>query len=72
MPSGLPAWKPHATFALVTRRNRIPRFLIHPSLTKFPFLADFMAKLGGIMACQENGDWVLLHRERPLEVPHSG
>ncbi len=43
-------------FALVTKRNRIPRFLIHPSLTKFPFLADFMAKLGGIMACQENGD----------------
>ncbi len=50
-------------FALVTKRNRIPRFLIHPSLTKFPFLADFMAKLGGIMACQENGDWVLQHEE---------
>ena len=28
-----------------------------------PFLADFMAKLGGIMACQENGDWVLEHDE---------
>jgi 1-acyl-sn-glycerol-3-phosphate acyltransferase/nucleoside-diphosphate-sugar epimerase len=52
-----------ALFALVTRRNRIPRFLIHPSLTKFPFLADFMAKLGGIMACQENGDWVLQQDE---------
>jgi 1-acyl-sn-glycerol-3-phosphate acyltransferase/nucleoside-diphosphate-sugar epimerase len=50
-------------FALVTKRNRIPRFLIHPSLTKFPFLADFMAKLGGIMACQENGDWVLQRDE---------
>ncbi len=50
-------------FALVTRRGRIPRFLIHPSLTKFPFLADFMAKLGGIMACQENGEWVLRHDE---------
>ena len=48
-----------ALFALVTRRDRIPRFLIHPSLTKFPFLADFMAKLGGLMACQENGDYVL-------------
>ena len=48
-----------ALFALVTKRGRIPRFLIHPSLTKFPFLADFMAKLGGLMACQENGDWVL-------------
>jgi 1-acyl-sn-glycerol-3-phosphate acyltransferase/nucleoside-diphosphate-sugar epimerase len=52
-----------ALFALVTKRNRIPRFLIHPSLTKFPFLADFMAKLGGIMACQENGDWVLQRDE---------
>lgn len=52
-----------ALFALVTKSNRIPRFLIHPSLTKFPFLADFMAKLGGIMACQENGDWVLQRDE---------
>lgn len=52
-----------ALFAMVTRSNRIPRFLIHPSLTKFPFLADFMAKLGGIMACQENGDWVLQRDE---------
>jgi 1-acyl-sn-glycerol-3-phosphate acyltransferase/nucleoside-diphosphate-sugar epimerase len=52
-----------ALFALVTQRNRIPRFLIHPSLTKFPFLADFMARLGGIMACQENGDWVLQRDE---------
>lgn len=52
-----------ALFAMVTRADRIPRFLIHPSLTKFPFLADFMAKLGGIMACQENGDWVLQRDE---------
>lgn len=50
-------------FALVTKRNRFPRFLIHPSLTKFPFLADFMAKLGGVMACVDNGDWVLQHDE---------
>jgi 1-acyl-sn-glycerol-3-phosphate acyltransferase/nucleoside-diphosphate-sugar epimerase len=48
-----------ALYVLVRRAGRIPRFLIHPSLTKFPFLADFMAKLGGIMACQENGDYVL-------------
>jgi hypothetical protein len=26
----------------------------------------------GEEALEENGDWVLLHRERPLEVPHSG
>ena len=24
----------------------------------------------GIVALSENGDWVMLHRERPLEVPH--
>lgn len=26
----------------------------------------------GREALSENGDWVLLHRERPLEVPHAG
>jgi 1-acyl-sn-glycerol-3-phosphate acyltransferase/nucleoside-diphosphate-sugar epimerase len=52
-----------ALYALVTKVNRIPRFLIHPSLTKFPFLADFMWRLGGIMACQENADWVLQRDE---------
>ena len=52
-----------ALYALVHRASRIPRFLIHPSLTKFPFLADFMAKLGGIMACQENADYVLQRDE---------
>jgi hypothetical protein len=26
----------------------------------------------GIEALVENGDWVILHRERPLEVPHTG
>jgi len=44
---------------LVRERGRYPRFLLHPTLTKFPFLANFMTKLGGIMACQENADWVL-------------
>jgi 1-acyl-sn-glycerol-3-phosphate acyltransferase/nucleoside-diphosphate-sugar epimerase len=52
-----------ALYALVRYRDRIPRFLIHPSLTKFPFLGDFMAKLGGVMACQENGDYVLQRDE---------
>lgn len=39
--------------------GRIPRFLIHPCLVKQPFLANYMTKLGGIVACQENADWVL-------------
>jgi 1-acyl-sn-glycerol-3-phosphate acyltransferase/nucleoside-diphosphate-sugar epimerase len=48
-----------ALYAFVRRLDRFPRFLVHPSLTKFPFLSDFITKLGGIMACQENGDYVL-------------
>jgi 1-acyl-sn-glycerol-3-phosphate acyltransferase len=39
--------------------GRIPRFLIHPCLVKQPFLANYMTKLGGLLACQENADWVL-------------
>ena len=39
--------------------GRIPRFLIHPCLIKSPFLANYMTKLGGILASQENADWVL-------------
>ena len=47
----------------VRARGRYVRFLIHPSLMKFPFLFDFMIKLGGIPACRENADWVLQHDE---------
>jgi 1-acyl-sn-glycerol-3-phosphate acyltransferase len=48
---------------LVTRLRRYPRFLIHPTLVKFPFLAPYMTKLGGMIACQENADWVLSRGE---------
>lgn len=48
-----------ALHLLVREAGRYPRFLLHPTLTKFPFLANFMTKLGGIMACRENADWVL-------------
>jgi hypothetical protein len=34
--------------------------------------AQELLKEVGEEALEENGDWVLLHRERPLEVPHSG
>jgi 1-acyl-sn-glycerol-3-phosphate acyltransferase/nucleoside-diphosphate-sugar epimerase len=44
---------------IVKRTGRYPRFLIHPGLVKFPFLANFMTKLGGIIACQENARRVL-------------
>lgn len=48
--------------ALVAVRRavgRTPRFLIHPALVKPPFLAPYMSKLGGMIACRENADRVL-------------
>jgi 1-acyl-sn-glycerol-3-phosphate acyltransferase len=48
-----------ALHLVVQASGRIPRFLIHPCLVKFPFLFNFMTKLGGMIACQENADYVL-------------
>jgi len=48
-----------ALHELVQRLCRYPRFLIHPGLIKFPFLFNYMTKLGGIIACQENAAYVL-------------
>jgi hypothetical protein len=48
-----------ALHLVVKNRGRYPRFLIHPGLVKFPFLATFMTKLGGIIACQQNAARVL-------------
>ena len=48
--------------ALVAVRRavgRTPRFLVHPCLVKPPFLAPYMTKLGGLVACRENADRVL-------------
>ena len=44
---------------LAQQTGRFPRFLTHPGLLKFPFLANFMTKLGGILACQESAESVL-------------
>ena len=51
--------------------QRIPRFLIHPGLIKFPFLFNFHTKLGGIVACQENADYVL-ERDELLAIYPEG
>ncbi len=51
--------------------GRIPRFLIHPCLIKFPGIANFMTKLGGIPACRQNADWVL-QREGLLGIYPEG
>ena len=44
---------------LVKALGRCPRFLMHPGLAKPPFVSDFMTKIGAVIACQENGDFVL-------------
>lgn len=43
--------------------GRIPRFLIHPGLVKYPYLSTFLIRIGGVIACQENADAVLNGRE---------
>jgi 1-acyl-sn-glycerol-3-phosphate acyltransferase/nucleoside-diphosphate-sugar epimerase len=48
-----------ALHTIVKKTGRYPRFLTHPGLLKFPFLANFMTKLGGVVACQESADQVL-------------
>lgn len=52
-----------ALHLIVRYLGRYPRFLIHPGLVKFPFLANFMTKLGGIIACQKNAGHVLDRNE---------
>ncbi len=53
-------WDGVMTFHLLVREiGRYPRFLVHPTLTKFPFLTPYMTRIGGVPACRENADWVL-------------
>jgi nucleoside-diphosphate-sugar epimerase/1-acyl-sn-glycerol-3-phosphate acyltransferase len=52
--------------------GRIPRFLIHPGVgLRFPFLSNFMTKLGGMIACCENAAYVL-DREEILAIYPEG
>ena len=44
---------------VVQNRQRYPRFLIHPTLIKFACQFNFITKLGGVIACQDNADRVL-------------
>jgi 1-acyl-sn-glycerol-3-phosphate acyltransferase len=39
---------------IFTLRNRVPRFLIIHSLLRTPFMMNFLTKLGGVVASQEN------------------
>jgi 1-acyl-sn-glycerol-3-phosphate acyltransferase/nucleoside-diphosphate-sugar epimerase len=48
-----------AVHTIVRETGRFPRFLTHPLLFKFPFLFDFMTKMGGVCACRESAARVL-------------
>jgi 1-acyl-sn-glycerol-3-phosphate acyltransferase len=52
---------------IAKRTGRVPRFLMHPGLIRWPFCFNFMTKLGGVIACQENAAYVL-EREGLLGV----
>jgi 1-acyl-sn-glycerol-3-phosphate acyltransferase len=41
---------------VLKERNRVIRFLIISSLLRTPFLCNFLTKLGGVIACQENAE----------------
>ncbi len=43
--------------------GRIPRFLTHPGLLKFPFVAEFITKMGGVPAWKENAERILKNGE---------
>jgi 1-acyl-sn-glycerol-3-phosphate acyltransferase/nucleoside-diphosphate-sugar epimerase len=61
---GFMPWDAVMALHLIVRdARRYVRFLIHPGLIKFPFLFNFHTKLGGMIACQENAEWVLKRGE---------
>ena len=65
---GFMPWDGVMALHLVHRETgRIPRFLIHPALVKYPFMADYMRRLGGVLATRENADR-LLHRDGVVAI----
>ena len=60
MHRGFMPWDAVMALHLVARETgRYPRFLTHPGLMKYPFIANFITKLGGVVACQESADRIL-------------
>jgi len=52
----------HRTLILAHRKRHI-RFLVIPSLFKFPFLSDFLVRQGGVVASQVNTQKLFARRE---------
>ncbi len=69
---GFMPWDGVMAVHLINRElGRIPRFLVHPTLVKFPYLTPYMIKLGGVLASQENAAWVL-ERDQLLAIYPEG
>ena len=57
---GFMPWDAVMTLHLIVRNTgRVPRFLCHPGLLKFPLVSNVITRLGGVLACQENADRIL-------------
>jgi 1-acyl-sn-glycerol-3-phosphate acyltransferase/nucleoside-diphosphate-sugar epimerase len=52
----------HRSLILANRKRHI-RFLVIPSLFKFPFLSDFLVRQGGVVASQTNAQKLFARRE---------
>ena len=52
-----------AVHLIAQTTGRVPRFLTHSGLLKFPFIANFVTKLGGVPAWQENAERILENGE---------
>jgi 1-acyl-sn-glycerol-3-phosphate acyltransferase/nucleoside-diphosphate-sugar epimerase len=64
MHRGFMPWDAVMTLHLLVREiGRYPRFLTHPGLMKYPFIASFITRLGGVVACQESADRILESNE---------
>jgi 1-acyl-sn-glycerol-3-phosphate acyltransferase len=48
-----------ALHLVMREAGRVPRFLTHPGLMKFPFIDNFVRKFGGVVACEASADRVL-------------
>lgn len=48
---------------VLTHRQRVIRFLIIPSLLRTPFMCNFLTKLGGVVASQENATRLFEHED---------
>lgn len=46
-------------FRVLHETGRVLRVLIIPSLLSMPFLSNFLTKIGGVVASQENARWLL-------------